>query len=62
MLNPRCYTITESDPHFGQDLYASVRRFLSELFVLCSRCLGGITQVEALLRSRLVGIAVMFHP
>ncbi|XP_052223926.1 large proline-rich protein BAG6-like [Dreissena polymorpha] len=52
----------ESDPHFGQDLYASVRRFLSELFVLCSRCLGGITQVEALLRSRLAMFTTGVNP
>jgi len=46
--------VADNDPNFGADLYACVRRLLSELFILCRRCLGGTEAVENLIANRLV--------
>lgn len=43
----------EDSDTFGRDLYQCFRRFLAELIILCSRCLGGIQEVERLVEHRI---------
>ena len=42
---------------FGRDLHQCFRRFLAELIILCSRCLGGIREVEQLVEHRIVSFS-----
>lgn len=43
----------EASDTFGRDLYQCVRRLLSELVILCSRCLGGMQEVQRLVDHRI---------
>ncbi|XP_053380181.1 large proline-rich protein BAG6-like [Mercenaria mercenaria] len=52
----------DGDVHFGQDLYSCVRRLLSELFVLSSRCLGGMQSVERMVAERLQLLTTGVNP
>lgn len=52
----------DGDVHFGQDLYACVRRLLSEMFVLSSRCLGGMQNVEQMVAQRLQSLTTGVNP
>ena len=44
---------------FGRDLHQCFRRFLAELIILCSRCLGGIREVEQLVEHRIVSFLIL---
>ncbi|XP_060599350.1 large proline-rich protein BAG6-like isoform X2 [Ruditapes philippinarum] len=68
-LNQQFYNVVslimnarDGDVHFGQDLYACVRRLLSELFILSSRCLGGMQNVERMVSQRLQSLTTGVNP
>ncbi|KAL4219644.1 Large proline-rich protein bag6 [Mactra antiquata] len=50
------------DNNFGIDLYSCVRRLLSEGFILCSRCLGGMQNVETMVAQRLRSMTTGVNP
>lgn len=52
--------MTDGDVHFGQDLYACVRRMLAELIILNQRCLGGMEEVQRMIQQRLVCHCIVF--